>query len=110
MKSAFYGQEIDMANNQPPREITLVYREVGKTHVFSTQEFRGFHVGSSSLKFAFEKAIVALGLHVSEEFSCPVEYVMESTFSEFEDHLSGKGVTPGFIVAKIAQKNQLASC
>lgn len=75
-------------HNSPPKEIDLVYREVGKTHVFIAPKLRGFHIGSSSLEKAFGLAIEALGQHVTRLTKTPAAYQVDCTFSEFRKHLS----------------------
>ena len=51
----------------PPDEITLVYRPVGPSHVFTATgpSMSGFHISSPDLKVAFDLAGVALGKHVA---------------------------------------------
>jgi hypothetical protein len=71
----------------PPEQVTLVYREVGKTHVFTARELRGFHIGSCDRKFAFEHAFTALSEHVSRLYNCHAEYKPLSSFQQFENHL-----------------------
>ncbi len=36
-----------IAAKSPPIEVTLLYRNLGMTHVFIAENFRGFHVGLS---------------------------------------------------------------
>jgi hypothetical protein len=74
---------------RPPNEITLVYRNLGMTHVFIADEFAGFHVGGSSLRGALDNAIHALGKHVAllYDLTEPVEYELEGTPDEFEDRV-----------------------
>src|SRR5262245_15917673 len=74
---------------QPPDEITLVYRNLGMTHVFIAQEFRGFHVGGPTLREALDTAIHSLGKHVSLLYglTTPVEYQLQGTLGDFEDLL-----------------------
>lgn len=78
----------------PPKEVTLVYRNLGMTHVFIAEEFRGFHVGGSTLRDALDTAIHALGKHVTVLYGLPnaVEYALEGTLDEFEDRLQDAGV------------------
>ena len=71
----------------PPEQVTLVYREVGKTHVFTARELRGFHVGSCDRKFAFEHAFSALSEHVSRLYDCRAEYTSLLSYEQFENHL-----------------------
>ncbi len=73
----------------PPPEVTLLYREVGKTHVFTADhdKLRGFHIGSSDLSRAFHQAAIALGEHVSRVFGCSANYTLEISFTEFQERL-----------------------
>jgi hypothetical protein len=88
----------------PPSQVTLVYREVGKTHVFTAIECRGLHVGSKDLKDAFENAIDALGQHVSLLYKSNVEYEAEITFEEFLDHMKrGSSLAGNIVKAKRAE-------
>lgn len=90
-----------MANLTPPVEVTLVYREVGKTHVFTAPDLHGFHIGSSVLKNAYEQAVIALGQHVSRVFDCNVAYRMDRSFKEFESLLKKDDEFAGnFVLAK----------
>ena len=74
-------------NTVPPEQVTLVYREVGKTHVFTARELRGFHIGSADRKFAFEHAFAALSEHVSRLYDCKAQYQSILSYQEFEKHL-----------------------
>lgn len=76
-------------NRAPPTEITLLYRNLGMTHVFIAEEFRGFHVGGATLQDALDTALHALGKHVGRlyELSTPVEYHLQGTLHDFEDQL-----------------------
>lgn len=78
-----------IAAKSPPIEVTLLYRNLGMTHVFIAENFRGFHVGGPSLRDALDTAIHALGMHVSTLYDLPkpVEYRLEGTLDEFEDRL-----------------------
>lgn len=93
----------------PPSEVTLVYRELGKTHVFTAQELKGLHIGSSSLQTAFEQAIIALGEHVSRVFGCDAEYEAELSYDDFQRHLRADSASPlsgNFVIAKRAEINR----
>jgi hypothetical protein len=102
----------------PPEQVTLVYREVGKTHVFTARELRGFHVGSAERKFAFEHAFTALSEHVSRIYGCHAEYKTDLTYAQFEAHLKGPTSNGSDLLKKgmellsgsfvIAQKKSLA--
>lgn len=74
----------------PPREITLVYRPVGKSHVFTATgpNMKGFHISSPKLRLAFDLAPVALGQHVALVYGVPARYEIEHSFDDFEEHLS----------------------
>ena len=85
--------------HSPPSEITLVYRVVGKTHVFTALDMTGFHIGSSSLRCAFEQASVALGEHVTAVSGMQAQYSFEPSFEAFEAHLKGKGLIGNFVKA-----------
>jgi hypothetical protein len=74
----------------PPREITLVYRPVGKSHVFTATgpNMKGFHISSPHLRVAFDLAPVALGKHVGLIYGVPARYEIEHSFDDFAGHLS----------------------
>lgn len=60
---------------EAPEEVTLIYRKVGATHVFTAEGFPGFHIGSSRLATAYKEALGALGEHVALVRGCdPVVY------------------------------------
>lgn len=84
----------------PPKEVTLVYRNLGMTHVFIAEEFRGFHVGGPTLREALDTAIHALGKHIEllYDLSSPVSYTLEGTPDEFEDRLQDADAPLNFAV------------
>jgi hypothetical protein len=73
----------------PPHEITLVYRPVGQSHVFTATgpKMKGFHISSPDLRVAFDLAPVALGKHVALIYGVPARYEIEHPFADFEAHL-----------------------
>lgn len=90
------------AQSSPPSEIIIVYRGVGKTHVFTSPELRGFHIGSASLKTVFDTAPDALSKHVSLLFGSDVHYHLDMSFKEFEASLdSSEPMLPGLLIAYI---------
>src|SRR5262249_1550506 len=90
----------------PPQVITLVYRKLGMTHVFIAEEFRGFHVGGSSLRDAWDTAVHALGKHVAAMYGLrnPIQYQFEGTLDEFEDRLQDANAPLNFsVTARMAE-------
>jgi hypothetical protein len=89
-----------IAAKSPPTEVTLLYRNLGMTHVFIAENFRGFHVGGTTLRDALDTAIHALGMHVSSLYSLPkpVEYRLDGTLDEFEDRLQDADAPLNFTV------------
>ena|SRR5215471_14898856 len=85
----------------PPAQVTLAYRVVGeaKTHVFTSNEVPGLHVGSSCLERAFEEAIIALGELVSYQVGYPVTYKPETAFEQFALRLEERDV-PASLISK----------
>jgi hypothetical protein len=73
----------------PPEEITLVYRPVGPSHVFTANgpEMSGFHISHPQRKTAFELAVKALGKHVHLIYAVDAHYQFERTYEDFEAHL-----------------------
>jgi hypothetical protein len=69
------------------REISIVYRKVGDSHVFTTLEFNGFQVGGPSLKRAFENLPEALSAHVSALEKAPMRYTLTESWQDFEGRL-----------------------
>lgn len=67
----------------PPSEVNLIYRNVGRTHVFTAMELPGFHIGSSQLEHAFNKATEALNEHVSKLYRCEATYQLEFKYEAF---------------------------
>jgi hypothetical protein len=82
-----------------PQRVTLIYREVGNTHVFTSPELRGFHIGMCDLNAAFDSAVLALGEHVSLLFNCKAKYHVDGGFVNFESHLKGGDVFAPMIIA-----------
>jgi hypothetical protein len=72
-----------MATLAAPSEVNLIYRDVGKTHVFTALELPGFHIGSSQLEHVFTQATAALNEHVSRLCKCEAKYQLDYTFEEF---------------------------
>lgn len=96
--------------NMAPEQVTLTYRRVGDTHVFTARELPGLHVGSSSLYKAFEQAIKALGEHVSRLCEREVGYEAEMTFAQFRQYLAGENaVMQSFVIAKKALASHAAA-
>lgn len=99
----------------PPDMIRLVYEEVGKTHVFTAENFPGFHIGASVLRKAYDDAIVALGEHVSRVYGCTVSYDTGLDFDAFLRHLKGEDTNVGQagllrpVIAKIATEQKVMS-
>jgi hypothetical protein len=89
--------------SNPPAEITLVYRPVGKSHVFTSAspEMSGFHMSHPSLKCAFELASFGLGKHVSELYNCNAAYKVDGNFEDFEAHLKGDSLRANLIRATL---------
>lgn len=90
--------------HSPPKEVTLVYRNLGITHVFIAEEFRGFHVGGATLRTAIDNAIHALGKHVTAVYGLekPAQYTLQGTFDEFESQLQDADAPLNFsVVAQI---------
>jgi Na+-transporting NADH:ubiquinone oxidoreductase subunit NqrB len=70
----------------PPDEIILVYRQVGRLHVFTAvgSEMSGFHISHPDLKTAFYLAGAALGRHVVLIYGVEPQYEFERLFDDFE--------------------------
>jgi hypothetical protein len=90
----------------PPQEIILVYRPVGKSHVFTSAspDMSGFHMSHPSLQCAFELASFGLGKHVSEMYGCEAAYKVEGNFEDFEAHLKGHSPRSNLIKATLNTK------
>ncbi|MBI2713644.1 MAG: hypothetical protein HYX37_04220 [Rhizobiales bacterium] len=95
----------------PPDEITLVYRPVGQSHVFTAAEpeMSGFHISSPYLEVAFGLASIGLGGYVSKLYGIEAEYEIQCSFKEFEDHLKGKSTLANFVIAKMAQHERVTT-
>lgn len=93
----------------PPQQVTLVYRNLGITHVFIAEEFRGFHVGGATLRDAMDNAIYALGKHITAVYGLktPAQYTLRGTFDEFESQLQDADAPLNFsVIAQIATKKR----
>jgi hypothetical protein len=89
----------------PPQEVTLVYRPVGPTHVFTANgpEMSGFHISHPDRKVAFELAGDALGKHVKLIYGVDAEYEFDRSFADFESHLKGE-ISANQVKARIAHR------
>ncbi len=78
----------------PPAQVTLAYRVIGeaRTHVFTSDEVPGLHIGSQSLEKAFHEAIAALGEIVSHMYGCHVIYQPAVNFRQFVERLEKRDV------------------
>lgn len=72
-----------MALLPAPAEVNLIYRNVGKTHVFTALELPGFHIGSSQLAHVFHQATAALNEHVSKLCKCEAKYKLDYSYEGF---------------------------
>jgi len=89
----------------PPQEVTLVYRNLGMTHVFFAEEFHGLHVGGQTLREALDNAIYALGKHITLLYglSTPAQYALQGTADDFESQLRDANAPLNFsVTAKMA--------
>jgi hypothetical protein len=95
----------------PPDEITLVYRPVGLSHVFTAAgpEMSGFHISSPSLEVAFGLAAPGLGRHVSSLYGVEAKYEIPCSFDEFLSHLKGEGQHGNFVIARMTQAECLVA-
>ena len=75
----------------PPDEITLVYRPVGPSHVFTAlgAHMSGFHISHPDLKVAYGLAEASLGPHVKLIYGVAVEYEIPMGFEAFSRHIKG---------------------
>jgi hypothetical protein len=83
----------------PPTEVNLIYRNVGKTHVFTALELPGFHIGSSKLEHVFKQATDALNEHVSRLYKCDAKYQIEFTYEAFRVQV-GKSTGKNFVARR----------
>jgi hypothetical protein len=72
-----------MATLSAPAEVNLIYRNVGRTHVFTALELPGFHIGSSMLEHVFQHATAALNEHVSKLCDCEATYKLDYSYEGF---------------------------
>jgi hypothetical protein len=91
-------------NNTPPKEVCLLYALVGGTHVFTAEGIRGFHIGSADLKTAFDRSIVALGMHISRLTGVQAQYVLEYDYDEFLEHIQSGNMSELLVTAIIADQ------
>lgn len=105
------GGPVQKDAHSPPREVALVYRNLGLTHVFIAEEFRGFHVGGATLRAAMDNAIHALGKHITAVYGLekPAQYTLQGTFDEFESQLQDADAPLNFsVVAQITPEKAAA--
>lgn len=86
--------------HSPPQSVALVYRVVGKTHVFASDNLRGLvHVGSHDRETAFNDVISALNDHVTNAYKCEAAYRCETTYEEFCEHLDAENDLAGAFIS-----------
>lgn len=90
----------------PPDEITLVYRPVGLSHVFTATgpEMSGFHISHPSLQVAFGLAALGLGRHVTSLYGIEANYEIQCSYDDFLSHLKGEGQQGNFVIARITHE------
>jgi len=77
-----------------------------KTHVFTSEQVPGLHIGSECPELAFNDAIAALGELVSHKCGYEVVYKPVMTFQEFWDKLAKRDLSAAesllskYVVAK----------
>ncbi len=57
-----------------PRSVKIIYRKVGSTHVFTSPEFPGLHIGASCKRRAYRALGCALSGHASFVLGRNVKY------------------------------------
>jgi|ERR1700682_1140903 len=97
----------------PPEEITLVYRPVGPSHVFTANGpgMSGFHISHPYRKVAFDLAVDALGKHVALLYGVDApQYEFDRSYEDFEAHLKVE-IEGNQVTARIAHKDDaLQTC
>jgi hypothetical protein len=92
----------------PPSEITLVYREVAPSHVFTAlgPRMRGFHISHPDRKTAFKLAEAALGAHVKLAFGVDAAYHISTKYEDFESHINGsRSLDSNKVKARIQERS-----
>lgn len=86
-----------------PNNVELIYRVVGKTHVFSSKGIRGLvHIGSHDRQEAFTNVIESLGAHVSAAYGCEAAYKCAISYTQFEEHIDADNDIAGnFLIARL---------
>lgn len=89
--------------SSPPEEITLVYRPVGPSCVFTANgpEMSGFHISHPHRKVAFDLAVKALGKHVALIYGVDAHYEFELSYEDFEAQLKSHEITANEFKARI---------
>jgi hypothetical protein len=96
----------------PPAKVTLAYRVIGeaKTHVFTSEDVPGLHIGSHSLEKAFNEAVAAVGELISHMCGCHVVYQPAVSFRDFvarlekHDLSAGERLSSKFVVVNRAEQ------
>jgi len=76
------------------------------THVFTAEEFGGFHVGDTTLRGALDRAVRALGKHVTALYNLKekAHYDLLGTPEDFEYSLhDADNPAGGSVVVKMAE-------
>ena len=89
---------------EAPHEVALVYRQVGQSHVFTSKSAAGLHIGSKSLRTAFDYALVGLSEHFTKLYGREVRYVSDMGFEKFESRFCGGdgGLADSVVFARLA--------
>lgn len=72
----------------PPEIIRVYHRQVGTSHVFTSHDLLGLHVGHPDLRAAYDMIAPATSMLVSAEWEREVEYQPEASFEELETKLN----------------------
>jgi hypothetical protein len=88
-----------MFRNQSPKipeDVGLLYRPVGRSHVFSAPDLPGFQIGHPDLQLALEGICPALSSHLSATHGVPLRYELAGDYMLF---LARIGHFPTFVIA-----------
>ncbi len=68
----------------PPETVQVLYKRAGQTHVFTSPDLNGLHIGNSDLEAAFKLIVDAISALVEADTGATTAYKFDMSFEEFE--------------------------
>lgn len=75
----------------PPEAVRVLYNKAGVSHVFTSPDLPGLHIGHPDLRAAFDVIARAVGGLVAADYGVEAEYTCDLSFDEFRRLIEPKG-------------------